>query len=183
VCEIDWGRHERALFIDLAFGAGEAEHHALVAGPLLLAILLLFRVHTHRDIRRLAMQQDLDIGAVIRKAILVVTNVFDDAARNFGDHFPVHDGLGAVFVKQRGLATALTGNDNLIGGAQRLAAEAGIYGALVGYAELEIVLDERVENGVRYLVTNLVGMPLRDGFAGEQIIGAAQSEILPSKLM
>jgi hypothetical protein len=94
------------------------------------------------------MQQDLDVGAVIRKAILVVANVFDDAARNFGDQFPVHDGLSAVFVKQRGLATALAGDDDLIGGAQRLAAEAGVYGALVGYAELEVVLDKRVENGV-----------------------------------
>jgi hypothetical protein len=94
------------------------------------------------------MQQDLDVGAVIRKAILVIANIFDHAARNFGNHFPVHDGFGAVFVKQWGLATALAGDDDLISGAQRLTAEAGIYGALVGYAELEIVLDKRVENGV-----------------------------------
>jgi hypothetical protein len=46
------------------------------------------------------------------------------------------------------LTTALAGDDDLIGGAQRLAAETGIYGTLVGYAELEIVLDKRVENGV-----------------------------------
>jgi hypothetical protein len=46
------------------------------------------------------------------------------------------------------LATALAGDEDFIGCAQRLAAEAGVYGALVGYAELEVVLDKRVENGV-----------------------------------
>src|SRR6516225_6601202 len=148
VSEIDWGRHERALFVDFALGAGEAEHHALVAGALLLAILLLFCVHTHGDVGRLAMQQHLDIAAVIRKAILVVADVLDDAARDFGNHFPVHDGLSAVLAKQRCLAAALASDDDLIGGAQGLAAKAGIYGALVGYAEPEIVLDKRVENGV-----------------------------------
>jgi hypothetical protein len=51
-------------------------------------------------------------------------------------------------MKQRSLAAALASDNDLIGGAQRLAAKAGIYGALVGYAELEIVLDKRVENGV-----------------------------------
>ena len=48
--EVDRGGHERALFIDLALGAGEAEHHALIAGALLLAVALLFGVDAHGDV-------------------------------------------------------------------------------------------------------------------------------------
>src|SRR5262249_306846 len=86
-------------------------------------------------------------------------------------------------VKQRSLAATLAGDYDLVGGAQGLAAEAGIDGALVGYAELEIVLDKRVENGIGYLIANLIRMALPPRFAGEKIIVAAQSEVLPSKGM
>ena len=99
VGEIDRGRHERALFVDFALGAGEAEHHALVAGALLVAILLLLGIDAHGDVGRLAMEQDLDVSAVIGKAILVVANVLDHAARDVGDHLPIHHGFGAVFAK------------------------------------------------------------------------------------
>ena len=35
--EINRRRHERILFVDLAFGAGETEHHALVTGAFFFA--------------------------------------------------------------------------------------------------------------------------------------------------
>ena len=44
VREIDRRRHERILFVDLALGAGEAEHHALVAGAFFFAALFLLGV-------------------------------------------------------------------------------------------------------------------------------------------
>ncbi len=85
VREIDRRRHERALFVDLALGAGEAEHHALVAGAFLLAALLLLGVDAHGDVGRLAVQQHLDVGAVIGEAVLVVADILDHAAGDFGD--------------------------------------------------------------------------------------------------
>ena len=82
VGEVDRGRHERALLVDLALGAGEAEHHALVAGAFLLAVLLLLGVDAHGDVGRLAVQQHLDVGAVIGEAVLVVADVLDHIARD-----------------------------------------------------------------------------------------------------
>ena len=82
VREIDRRRHERVLLVDLALGAGEAEHHALVAGAFFLAALLLLGVDAHGDIGRLAVQQHLDVGAVIGEAVLVVADVLDHAARD-----------------------------------------------------------------------------------------------------
>ena len=86
VGEVDRGRHERALLVDLALGAGEAEHHALVAGAFLLAVLLLLGVDAHRDVGRLAVQQHLDVGAVEGEAVLVVADVLDHIARDLRDH-------------------------------------------------------------------------------------------------
>jgi hypothetical protein len=96
----------------------------------------------------LAVEQHLNVSAIIRKTVLVVADVFDHAAGDLSDHFTVHDGFMAMFVKQRRLPATLTGDDDLVGGAQCLATKSGIHGAVVGYAELDIVLNERVENGV-----------------------------------
>ena len=71
----DRGRHVRALLVDLALGAGEAEHHALVAGAFLLAALFLLGVDAHGDVGRLAVQQHLDVGAMPGEAVLVVADV------------------------------------------------------------------------------------------------------------
>ena len=116
------------------------------------------------------MQQHLDIGAVVGKAILVVADVLDDAARGFRDQFAIDHGLVAVLVKKRRLTAALPGNDDLVRRAQGLAAKPGIYLALVGDAELDVVLDERVEDGVGNLVADLVGMSFRYGLAGKQVV-------------
>ena len=170
VRKIDRRRHERALFIDLALGAGVAEHHALVARTFLLAALFLFGIDAHGDVRRLAVQQHFDVGAVIGKTVLVVADVLDYLARGLGDQFAINDRFVAVLVEQRRLAAAFAGDDDLVGRAQRLAAKPGIDLALVGDAELEVVFEERIENGVGDLVANLVRMSFRHRFAGKQII-------------
>ena len=172
VGEEDRRRHEGVLLVDLALGAGEAEHHALIAGAFLLAVALLLGVDTHRDVGRLAVQEHLDVGAVKGKAFLVVADIFDDIAGDLHDHVAIDVRLAAVFVEQRRLAAAFARDDDLVGGAQRLAAKPRVDLALVGNAELDVVGDEGVENGVRDLIADLVGMPFRNGFAGEQIVRA-----------
>jgi hypothetical protein len=50
---------------------------------------------------------------------------------------------------------------------------------LIGDAELDVVLDESIEYGVRDLIADLVRMPLGNGLAGKQVIVATHSETLP----
>jgi hypothetical protein len=70
------------------------------------------------------------------------------------------------------MAAPLAGDDDLVGGAERFAAQPRVDLAFVGDAELEVVLNESVENGVGNLVAHLVRVTLGHGFAGEKIIGA-----------
>ena len=165
--EINRRRHERVLLVDFALGAGEAEHHALVAGAFLLAVFLLLSVHAHRDVGRLAVQQNLDVCAVVGEAVLVVADVLDHAARDLRDQFTVHHRLVAVLVEVGRLAAALTGDDDLVGGGERLAAEPRIHLAVVGDAELDVVFQKRVEHRVGNLVADLVRMTFGNRLAGE----------------
>ena len=66
-----------------------------------------------------------------------------------------------MFVEQRRLTAAFAGDDDLVRRAQRLAAEPGIYLAVVGDPELDVVLEESIEDGVGNLVANLVRMSFR----------------------
>ena len=77
------------------------------------------------------------------------------------------------------LAAAFAGDHDLVGGAERLAAEPGVDLAVVGDAELDVLLDEGVENGVGNLVGDLVRMTFGHGFTGEQKIGAGHRGTLP----
>src|SRR5262249_55861551 len=127
------------------------------------------------------MQQHLDIGAAIGEAVLVVADVAHDVARDLTDQLAVDHCVVAVFAEQRGLTTALTGDDDLVSGAERLAAKSRIHQAVVGDAELDIVLDERIEDGIRNLVADLVGMTFGDGLAGKEIVGVWHWKTLPSQ--
>ena len=118
VCEIDRRRHERVFLVDLALGAGEAEHHALVAGAFFLAAFALAGIDAHGDVGRLAVQQHFDVGAVAGESVLVVADVLDHAARDFGDQFAVHHHFVAVFDEERRLTAAFAGDDDLVGGGQ-----------------------------------------------------------------
>src|SRR5262249_37669607 len=130
---------------------------------------------------RLAVQQHLDVGAVIGEAVLVIADVVHHAARDLGDHLAIDYGMIAVFREQRRLTPTLAGDDDLVGGAERLAAEPRVHQAVVGDAELDVVLDESVEDRVRDLVADLVGMTLGNRFAGEQIVRVRHLESLPSQ--
>ena len=156
--EVNRRRHERIFLVDLAFGAGEAEHHALVAGALFFAGFFLLGIDAHGNIGRLAMQQHLDVGAVIGKAFLVVTDVFHHIACDLGDCFTVDHRFAANFAEK--LTAAFAGDNDFVRRAQRLAAEPGIHEALVGDAGFDIALDESIKNGIGNLVTDLVGMSL-----------------------
>jgi hypothetical protein len=155
-----------------AFRAGEAEHHPLIARAFMLAVLLLLGVDPHCDIGRLAVQQDLDLGAVKGESLLIVADVLHDIARDLRDQLAIDDRLAAELVEQRRLSAALAGNHDLVGGGERLAAEPGIDLAVVGDAEFDVVLQKGIEHGIRNLVADLVGMSLGNGFAGKQIIRA-----------
>ena len=96
MCEVDRSRHERAFLVDLALGTGESEHHALVACTLLLLALLLFRIDTSGDVRRLAVQQHLDIRAVVGESVLVVADVAHHIARDLADYLAVDHGVTAI---------------------------------------------------------------------------------------
>ena len=165
--EVDRRRHERVLLVDFALGAGEAEHHALVAGAFFFAALFLLGIDAHGDVGRLAVQQHFDVGAVFGEAVLVVADVLDDAARDLGDHLAIDDGLVAVLFEERRLAAAFAGDDDLVGGGQRFAAEAGVDRAVVGNAKLNVVFEKGVEHRVGDLVADLVRMTFGNRFAGE----------------
>jgi hypothetical protein len=170
VCEVDRRRHERALLVDLALGAGVAEHHALVAGAFLFLALLLLGVDAHGDVGRLAVQQHLDVGAVIREAVLVVADVLDHTAGDLGDLLAVDHRHPVNHLEQ--LAAAFARHHDLVGGAKGFAAEPGVDLAVVGDAEFHILLEERIENGIGNLVGDLVRMAFGYGFTGEQEVGS-----------
>ena len=117
------------------------------------------------------MQQHLDIGAVIGEAVLVVADVAHDVARDLRDHLAIDHRMAAVLAEQRRLSAAFSGNDDLVGGAEGLAAEPRIHQTVVGNPELDVVLEESIEDRVRNLIADLVGMAFRYGFAGEEIVG------------
>src|SRR5215468_1620328 len=93
------------------------------------------------------MQQHLDIGTVKGKAVLVIADV--------AHHF--------------------AGDDDLVGGGERLAAQPGIGVTVVGVAELDVVADESVKDGVRDLIADLVRMTFGNRLAGENIVLQRQS--------
>ena len=118
------------------------------------------------------MQQHFHVSAVIGEAFLVVADVFDDVACDLHDHVAIDARPAAVFVEQRCLAAPFACDDDLVRGAQCLAAKPRVDFALVGDAKLDVIGDEGVEDRIRDLVADLVGMPFGYGFAGEEIVRA-----------
>ena len=144
--------------------------------------LLLLGVDAHGDVGRLAVQQHLDVGAVTGEAVLVVADVLDHAARDLGDQLAVRPPTCAVTCLNSGAwprpSPAMT---ILLVVAERLAAEPRVDLAVVGDAELDVVLEERVEDRVGNLVADLVRMAFGHGLAGEQIIGVRHLSTLPQR--
>ena len=124
--------------------AGKAEHHALVAGAGHLV------VGAQRDVGALVVDVGDDAAGIAVKAVLgaVVADVPDDLAGNAGD---VHIAAGGDLAHD--------------------VDQAGGAGGLAGDAGAGVLFQDGVQHRVGDLVTDLVGMPLGDGFGCEQNFG------------
>ena len=135
----NWRRHQR-----FCLPAGVAKHDALVSGAL---VLVARRVDALRDIDRLRVQQNLDIGGFPMEPVLLVTDILDRLARG---------GLDQV-ERDRGRSANLARDNDLISRRQRLAGDPrlGIGG--------EEHIDHRVGNAIAYFI----GVAFAYGFACE----------------
>src|SRR5258708_929085 len=106
------------------------------------------------------------------ESLLVVAVLLDDTARDPRDQLPVDDRTAAELAEQGSLSAPLARDHDLVGRGERLATESGIHLAVVGDAELDVVLEKGIEDRIRNLVANLVGMSFGNRFAGEQIVRA-----------
>ena len=146
---IDGRRHLLGRLI-----AGIAEHDALIAGTF---ILLLRPIDALRDIGRLSVQQDLDLGVLPVEAVLLVADILDRVARRGFDHVMGHADGAAIF----------PGNDRPVGRAHRLAGDPDmrrVHALGDGFAI------EQVDYLIGYAVAYLVRMSLGNRFAGEKIV-------------
>ncbi len=146
VRELDRHGHQLGSLV-----AGEAEHHALIAGAA--------GVYTHGDVRGLLLDGADDAASLGVEAVLGarIADVADYFASEIGE---INVGRGGNFA----------GDDNEARGDERLAADAAH----------RIVLQDGVEDGVGNLVGNLVGMALGDRLRGKQelLIGMRQNSTL-----
>ena len=146
--------HDRKRHQLRRIAAGIAEHHALISRARQLELVVAARaadferlVDPHRDIGRLLVDRyrhaaGRRIEADERVIVADVRDRLADEARN-------------VDVRRgRDLAPDV----DLARDDERLA----------GHAAQRIVLENRVEHGIRNLVGDLIGMPLGDGFGGKE---------------
>ena len=136
--------------------AGIAEHDALVARAL---ILVAGGVDALGDVGGLGVQQHVDLALLPVEAVLLVADRLDRAA---GGRLDL--ALQRLLVER---GTDFAGDDDAVGRRQRLAGDAHL-GRV--HASLGGFLEEQVDDLVGDPVTDLVGMALADGFAGEQVI-------------
>ena len=139
------GQHDRQRHPLPGFVGGVAEHHALVAGALLL---LRAAVHAHGDVGRLPVDRGQHRAGPAVEAVtsVGVPDGLDRLADEVGD---VHVGVGGD----------LAGHDRHAGRDQRFAR----------HPARRIVGEDRVEHGVGDLVGDLVGMAFGDGLGGEDV--------------
>ena len=84
------------------------------------------------------------------------------------DQLAIDHRLVAVLAEQRRLAAAFAGDDDLVGGGERLAAEPRVDLAVVGDAELDVVFQKSIEDRVGDLIADLVRMTFGNRLAGER---------------
>ena len=135
VGQVYGGRHVVVGFVD-----GIAEHHALVAGSL---VVIVFTGDTAVDVLALLMDGCQDATAVAVELIvrLGIANTVDSLAC---------DGLQVDVLRR----AHLTHDDHLSCGIESLDGAVGVW----------VVSQELVEQSVADLVSNLVGMSFRNGF-------------------
>ncbi len=131
--------------VGVRIAAGVAEHHALVAGALVLGLLAL---HALVDIRALLMD-GAEHAAAVRLEHVLAFGVPDAA-----DHVTCD-----LLHVEVGFALHLTGQHHLPGGDQ------GFAGHLAVGIEGQEMVDERVAD----LVGHLVGVAFADAFGGEEV--------------
>ena len=148
---IDRGRQQLGRL-----AAGIAEHDALVAGADILVARL---VDTLSDVRRLRMQQNVDLGLLPVEAVLLIADVADRLARG-----RLHLRLDLLLVE---MGADLAGNDDAVGRRQGLGGDANLGRLVPG---LDGLLEEQIDDFVRDAVADLVGMTLRNGLARKQVI-------------
>jgi hypothetical protein len=126
--------------------AGVAEHQALVAGAG-VEVVVGGVVHALGDVVALLVVGDEHRAALVVDAVLgvVVADALDGVARD----------LDVVDV---GIRRDLAGENHQTGVAQRLG----------GHAAARVLLEDRVQDGVRDLVGHLVGVSFRDRFGREE---------------
>ena len=142
--------HQRRRLI-----AGIAEHDALVAGAL---ILVAAGIDTLRDMRRLRVEMVLEVQVLPVEAALLIADMLDRRAHR-GLDFLERAGRPVACGIDHARAPHLARQHDEVGGGQRLARD----------ARFGVLGEEQIDDRVRNLVGDLIGMPLRDRFAGEQI--------------
>ncbi len=142
-------------------GAGVAEHHALVAGALAVEHVVVVDVGAHlegggdalADVGRLLVDGHHDAAGlvVVAEVGARVADLLDRLTDDLGD---VDVGLGAD----------LAGDEREAGGHERLASDTPV----------GVVLEDRIEDGVRDLVGELVRVALGDRLRGEEVVPLVQ---------
>ena len=143
---IDRRRHERRCL-----GTSVSEHDALIAGSLVLVATC---VDADRDVGRLHVEMDRDLGVLPMEAVLLIANVANRMTRHI-----FHGGGIETF-----RATNFTSENDSIGRRQGLARNPRVR---IG---CQICVDHRV----RYAIGHLVRMTFRYGFTREEIITCGQ---------
>ncbi len=139
VGEVDRRRHQV-----LGLAAGEAEHDALVARPL---VLVADGVDALGDVRRLGVDQDFDLHLLPVEPGLLVADVLDRPARRLLHH---RGGDG-------GRPANLAGQHHPIGGGEGLDRD----------PRLGLGGQEGVDDRIRDAIADLVGMTFGNRFTGE----------------
>ena len=158
VGQVDRQRHQRGGFV-----AGEAEHEPLIAGPL-FGVKTRTLAYAPRDVAGLAVNRaDYGAASIVEPDGRIV--VADVAQRLADRAFGVRErsfGFGIV-------DGHLAGQHDQAGGHERLDGRTGVF----------VAGQQRIQDGIRDLVSHLVGVAHRHGFRREQVpslvdIGATQ---------
>jgi len=149
VGKINRRRHEH-----VGFPAGVTEHQALVAGALVLVAL---GIDALRDVGGLGVKINGDFHRLPVEAVLPVADVLDRRPGDFRHPVFIHP---ARRRDQRLRPPDFAGEHDAVGGAKRLAGDAGV-----------VVKGEKsVNDGIRNAVADFVRMSFRDRFTGKKIV-------------
>jgi hypothetical protein len=141
---LDRRRHQLRRLV-----AGVAEHDALVAGALVLVVA---GIDALGDVGRLLVHIAVDLGGLEVEAPLHVADLADGFAGGLAHLL----GAGRVLFRHLDLAQ----QHHPVGGG----------GGLDGNPALRLAADDQVDDGVRDLVAQLVGMAFRDRLGSEEVV-------------